>query len=320
MSQGIAEVNDINIWWEDFGDSSNPSVLLIMGANANAMQWPLELIKPLVEAGFHVVRFDNRDVGKSTWFNKEPFYSKVSKLLPKSISSKLINFAFKAFTDEEGNFLPVPEGANPKYVLNDMAKDAIALMDHLNIDKAHVVGASMGGMISQVICLDYSERVLTLTPIMSSPGIGDSELSGMTTGFIEGLKESFLFNSQGKYEDGIVSIYRELTGSRFPFNETKFREKLKPIMAHGFNPFSGHGEAVGASPNRKERLHEIKIPTLVIHGTEDAILPLDHGQALANGIPNAQMMVLEGVGHEIPEKMTNEVASRLIEHFKSINL
>ncbi|SVB71675.1 uncharacterized protein METZ01_LOCUS224529, partial [marine metagenome] len=187
-------------------------------------------------------------------------------------------------------------------------------------DKAHVVGASMGGMISQVICLDYSERVLTLTPIMSSPGIGDSELSGMTTGFIEGLKESFLFNFQGKYEDGIVSIYRELTGSRFPFNETKFREKLKPIMAHGFNPFSGHGEAVGASPNRKERLHEIKIPTLVIHGTEDAILPLDHGQALANGIPNAQMMVLEGVGHEIPEKMTNEVASRLIEHFKSINL
>ena len=86
MSQGIAEVNDISIWWEDFGDSSNPSVLLIMGANANCMQWPLEFIDPIVEQGFHVVRFDNRDVGKSTWFYKESVISKIAKLLPLSIS------------------------------------------------------------------------------------------------------------------------------------------------------------------------------------------------------------------------------------------
>ena len=89
MSQGIAEVNDISIWWEDFGDSSNPSVLLIMGANANCMQWPLEFIDPIVEQGFHVVRFDNRDVGKSTWFYKESVTSKIAKLLPLSISKYL---------------------------------------------------------------------------------------------------------------------------------------------------------------------------------------------------------------------------------------
>lgn len=319
MTNEIARVNNINIWWEDFGNPENPTVLLIMGANANCMQWPLEFIKPLVESGFHVVRFDNRDVGKSTWFGKEPFFSKIAKFLPKSISSKLINLAFKAITDEEGNFLPTPEGSNPKYVLNDMAEDAIALMDYLNIDKAHVVGASMGGMISQVISLDYPERVLTLTPIMSSPGIGDSELSGMTPGLVEGLKESFLFNLQGKYEDGIVSIYRELTGSRFPFNETKFREKLKPIMAHGHNPFSEHAGAVGASPNRTSRLHEIKVPTLVIHGTEDAILPFDHGQAIADGIQDSELMTLEGVGHEIPEELNDEICLRLVNHFNSIS-
>ena len=104
MSQGIAEVNDISIWWEDFGDPSNPSVLLIMGANANCMQWPVEFINPLVANGFHVIRFDNRDVGKSTWFYKEGFISKIARLLPLSISKNLINYVFNIVSDDEGNF------------------------------------------------------------------------------------------------------------------------------------------------------------------------------------------------------------------------
>ncbi|GIS75324.1 MAG: hypothetical protein CM1200mP12_10430 [Gammaproteobacteria bacterium] len=108
MSQGIAEVNDINIWWEDFGDSSNPTVLLIMGANANAMQWPLEFVNPLVEAGFHVIRFDNRDVGKSTWVTTEP----------------------TMIVSQDGI-----ANAEVSYNLEDMAADAIALLDHLGIDK-----------------------------------------------------------------------------------------------------------------------------------------------------------------------------------------
>ena len=94
MSQGIAEVNDISIWWEDFGDSSNPSILLIMGANANCMHWPPEFIEPLVDAGFHVIRYDNRDVGKTTWLNKEPLFSKVLKFLPLSIQIKFVDYIF----------------------------------------------------------------------------------------------------------------------------------------------------------------------------------------------------------------------------------
>ena len=317
MSEGIAEVNEINIWWEDFGDSSNPTVLLIMGANANCMQWPIEFINPLVEAGFHVVRFDNRDVGKSTWLYKEGFISKIAKLLPLSISKYLINFAFNVVTDDKGNFIASEQSSKAKYDLSDMAKDAVSLMDHLGIDKAHVVGASMGGMITQVIGLDHPERALSLTPIMSSPGMGDPELSTMTPALIEGMKESFMMNIQGNYEDGVVRIYKELTGSRFPFNEENFREKMKLVMEHGHNPHSGHGDAVGASPNRRSRLKEINLPTLVIHGTEDAILPLDHGQAIADGIQNSQMMIMEGVGHELPEELNGEVISRLVEHFKS---
>ena len=293
MSQGIAEVNKINIWWEDFGDSSDPSVLLIMGANANAMQWTLEFINPLVSAGFHVIRFDNRDVGKSTWLTTEP-----------------------SFKLEEGSMVT----GEVSYNLEDMAQDAVSLLEHLGIEKAHIVGASMGGMITQVIGLDHPHKALSLTPIMSTPGAGleDEILSPPTESLMQGMMKSMEHNMKGEYLDGLVCIYRELIGSRYPFDEEKFREGAKAIMDHGHNPFPGHGAAVSSSPHRKDRLKEINLPTLVIHGTEDAILPFDHGQALTDGIPNAQMMVLEGVGHEIPQQMTEEITSRMIEHFNSI--
>ena len=293
MPQGIAEVNDINIWWEDFGDSSNPTILLIMGANANAMQWTLDFINPLVKAGFHVVRFDNRDVGKSTWLTSEP----------------TMVFSDEGIANQEVS-----------YNLEDMAADAVALLDHLSIEKAHIVGASMGGMITQVIGLDHSERALSLTPIMSTPGAGleDDTLSPPTESLMKGIMKSMEHNMKGEYLEGLVCTYRELTGSRFPFDEKKFREKAKEGMDHGHNPFPGHGAAVSSSPHRKDRLKDINLPTLVIHGTEDAILPFDHGQALADGIPNAQIMTLEGVGHEIPDQMIDEITSRMIEHFNSI--
>ena len=291
MSEGIAEVNSINIWWEDFGNPSNPSVLLIMGANANALLWREDFINPIVESGFHVVRFDNRDVGKSTWVTTEP-----------------------TFNIDAGSVV----ASEVPYTLEDMASDAVGLMDHLNIQKAHIIGASMGGMITQVIGLDYPERVSSLTPIMSSPGIGleDSNLQGPTQEMMEAIIESMKLNMEGEYENALVVNYRVLSGSRFPFNEEKFRELAKDVISHGHNPFPGHGAAVGQSPHRGERLSEIDIPTLVIHGTEDAILPYDHGQALAEGIKNAELMTLEGVGHEIPEELTEEITQKIIGHIK----
>ena len=291
MSEGIAEVNNINIWWEDFGNPSNPSVLLIMGANANALLWREDFINPIVKSGFHVVRFDNRDVGKSTWVTTEP-----------------------TFNIDAGSVV----ASEVSYTLEDMASDAVGLMDHLNIQKAHIIGASMGGMITQVIGLDYPDRVSSLTPIMSSPGIGleDSNLQGPTQEMMEAIIESMKLNMEGEYEDALVVNYRVLSGSRFPFNEEKFRKQAKDVIAHGYNPFPGHGAAVGQSPHRGVRLSEIDIPTLVIHGTEDAILPYDHGQALAEGIKNAELMTLEGVGHEIPEELTEEITQKIIGHIK----
>jgi len=168
--------------------------------------------------------------------------------------------------------------------------------------------------------LDHSERALTLTPIMSSPGIGleDDTLQGPTNEMVDAIVESMSLNMKGEYEDALVVNYRVLSGSRFPFNEDKFRLKAREIIEHGHNPFCGHGAAVGQSAHRGSRLSEIKIPTLVIHGTEDAILPYDHGQALAEGISNAQLMTLKGVGHEIPDELAEEIAQKIISHLKQI--
>ena len=311
----IARINNIDIWWEDYGEKSNASVLLIMGANASALYWDRKFIDELVANDLHVVIFDNRDVGKSTWFNNEPFLVKLAKFLPYAVSKKLVSSAFKSMVDDDGKFA-MPDGNGAKYDLSDMAKDAICLMDHLGIDKAHIVGASMGGMITQIIGLDYPERALSLTPIMSSPGLGDTSLSGMAPSLVESMQEMFLLNIQSRYLDGVVALYRALAGSRFPFDEIKFRAQAEPIMAHGHNAYAGHGDAIGASPSRLNRLADINLPTLVIHGTEDPILPLDHGMALADNIPGATTFIMEGVGHEIPEALMPEIVSKMLALFQ----
>ena len=312
----ILQVNNIELWCEQFGDPSNETVLLIMGANANCKQWDQEFIDNLVSHNLHVVRFDNRDVGKSTWIGKEPTYMMFLKILPSFLLKKIVNSIFGLAVDNEGKF-KFNASASVKYNLLDMAKDAISLMEALCIEKAHIIGASMGGMITQIIALEYPEKVMSITPIMTSPGVQNESLSGPTEDLLEAIKKSFIFNLKGRSEDGVVEIYRQLTGSRFPFNEQEFREKLKPIIAHGNNPFSLHGAAVGASPDRTSRLNEIDVPTLVIHGTEDAILPLDHGIALADGIRDSKRMIMEGVGHEIPLELMSEIISAIIENIKS---
>ncbi|MDA9724543.1 alpha/beta fold hydrolase [Gammaproteobacteria bacterium] len=312
----ILQVNNIELWYEQFGDPSNETVLLIMGANANCKQWDQEFIDNLVSHNLHVVRFDNRDVGKSTWIGKEPTYMMFLKILPSFLLKKIVNSIFGLAVDNEGKF-KFNASASVKYNLFDMAKDAVSLMEALCIEKAHIIGASMGGMITQIIALEYPEKVMSITPIMTSPGIQNESLSGPTKDLLEAIKKSFIFNLKGRSEDGVVEIYRQLTGSRFAFNEQEFREKLKPIIAHGNNPFSLHGAAVGASPDRTSRLNEIDVPTLVIHGTEDAILPLDHGIALADGIRDSKRMIMEGVGHEIPLELMSEIISAIIENIKS---
>ena len=313
--ESVLQVNNVHIWYEEFGDINNETILLIMGANANCKQWPQEFIDGLTAKNFRVVRFDNRDVGKSSWFGKEPTYNKFLKILPEFFLEIIVNRIFGLAVDNKGKF-KFSESASVQYDLSDMAKDAVSLMDSLNIEKAHIVGASMGGMITQIIALDYPERVKSITPIMTTPGIQNESLSGPSQELLNAMQKSFVMNLKGRFEDGVVEIYKQLTGSRFPFDEQDFRNKLGPIVEHGNNPFALHGAAIGASPDRTSRLSEINVPTLVIHGTEDAILPLDHGIALADGIKNSARMIMDGVGHEIPEQLYSEIVNAIVENIK----
>ena len=307
-------LNGIDIWWQTHGDSKNPPVLLIMGLNSNSKVWSEDLIQNLVEEDFYVVVYDNRDIGKSTWVTDEPFLITFIKILPTFLIESFVESIFGFIFNEEGSF----NMANPapaEYNLEDMALDGLALLDHLKIEKAHVVGASMGGMIAQVIALNYPQRVRTLTAIMSTPGFDTQGLSGPHPKFIEAMKESMVLNLLEEEEEALIVIEKSLTGSRFRFNERDFRKEAKKRILQGINTSNAQISAVGASPNRFSRLQEITKPTLIIHGTEDPLIPIDHGLSLAKNIPKASKMIMEGVGHEIPEELVTDIVSRLKFHF-----
>jgi pimeloyl-ACP methyl ester carboxylesterase len=273
MAQGKVKANEIEIWWEDFGDRSNPTVLLIMGATAQAVVWTPEFYEPLVGAGYHVVRFDNRDIGLSTWID----YQKAP------------------------------------YNLNNMAADTVALMTKLAIQRAHVIGASMGGMIAQLVALDYPERVRSLTAIMSSPSFKDAELPGMTKE-VAAAVEALPTLAQTDLIGALIGLWRNLVGSRFGFNEEEFRARIAEWIARGQNPACAHALAVEKTPSWRERLKGLKTPTLVIHGDEDPILPLPHGEAIAQAVPGAKLYVIKGVGHELPPGIMPEIHQEILNH------
>ncbi len=254
MGAGIVTANGIELWYEDFGEATDPHVVLIMGANATALAWDASFYEPIVDAGYHVVRFDNRDEGLSQWF----------------------------------------DAAHP-YTLDDMAADTVGLMDELSIDRAHVIGASMGGMIGQVVALSSPERVLTLTSICSSPGVSDGRLPSPPQAIVEQMMVPFP-DTRAEQVEWHLGAYRALAGS-WPFAEARHRARFEADLARGFNPSPGHGMAVYASGSRLDTLGDLDLPVLVIHGDEDPLVPLEHGAATADAIAGARLLVLPGAGH-----------------------
>jgi len=308
-------LNGIDIWWQAHGDAKNPPVLLIMGLNSNSKVWSEDLIQNLVEEDFYVVVYDNRDIGKSTWVTEEPFLISFIKILPTFVIEAFVDSIFNFIFDDDGRFNM--EAAPAEYNLNDMALDGLSLLDHLNLKEAHVVGASMGGMIAQVMALNYPKRVSTLTAIMTTPGFDTQGLSGPNEVFKIAMKKSFVLNLLEREEEALFVIERALTGSRFPFNENSFNEKAKKRIDQGINTSNAQTAAVGASPNRFNRLKEIAMPTLIIHGTEDPLIPIDHGILLADNIAGAKKLILKGVGHEIPDELLSEIIPVMSAHFRS---
>ena len=286
--------NGIEIYYEAFGDPKNPSVLLIMGMDDQCTLWVPYYYEPIVEAGYHVVRFDNRDCGLSHWID-----------------------------DWDIN--------NP-YTLEDMAEDTLGVLDALNVGKAHLIGASMGGMISQRIAISNPDRILTLTSIASSgfpfdpdPAMQPVKISGEVMKIYDDLAVQYPDYQTCATEtiEYRMEALRALAGSRFPFDEKlHHRIQTKNILERkGFNPLAQthHLAAIIASGSRLDDLGQITVPTLVIHGTEDPLLAPAHAIKYASFIPGARLVWMEGVGHELPAGIMELVHREIFNLFSMSN-
>ena len=291
MSERYLDANNVRLAYDDFGNANDPAILLIMGMATQMTAWPLSFCRGLADRGFYVVRYDNRDVGLS------------EKMLTARIPSTL-DMMLKA---------GINRPLKVSYKLDDMATDALELMNALNLNQAHVVGVSMGGMIGQVLAAKHSSRVCSLTSIMSSSG--DPNLPRASKKVTRALLKRYL----GLVKPGLKSTiaFQRLIGSPgFPQSDDELNEKVRAAFQRSFYPpgFARHMAAIMASGSRVELLKAIKAPSLVIHGRDDVLVPLACGVDTARRIPNAALKIIDGMGHNLPESLVPILTDLVADH------
>ena len=291
MSERYLDANGVRLAYDDFGNANDPAILLIMGMATQMTAWPLSFCRGLADRGFYVVRYDNRDVGLS------------EKMLTARIPSTL-DMMLKA---------GINRPLKVSYKLDDMATDALELMNALNLNQAHVVGVSMGGMIGQVLAAKHSSRVCSLTSIMSSSG--DPNLPRASKKVTRALLKRYL----GLVKPGLKSTiaFQRLIGSPgFPQSDDELNEKVRAAFQRSFYPpgFARHMAAIMASGSRVELLKAIKAPSLVIHGRDDVLVPLACGVDTARRIPNAALKIIDGMGHNLPESLVPILTDLVADH------
>jgi pimeloyl-ACP methyl ester carboxylesterase len=291
MSERYLDANGVRLAYDDFGNANDPAILLIMGMATQMTAWPLSFCRGLADRGFYVVRYDNRDVGLS------------EKMLTARIPSTL-DMMLKA---------GINRPLKVSYKLDDMATDALELMNALNLNQAHVVGVSMGGMIGQVLAAKHSSRICSLTSIMSSSG--DPNLPRASKKVTRALLKRYL----GLVKPGLKSTiaFQRLIGSPgFPQSDDELNEKVRAAFQRSFYPpgFARHMAAIMASGSRVELLKAIKTPSLVIHGRDDVLVPLACGVDTARQIPNAALKIIDGMGHNLPESLVPILTDLVADH------
>ena len=271
-----APSNGLEIAYDTFGDPTHPTILLVMGLGAQRILWDDGICALLVARGHHVVRFDNRDIGESTW-----------------IDTPGLDVGAVVMSVLGGDASDVP------YLLSDMAADAIGLLDHLGIDGAHVVGASMGGMIAQTMAIEHPTRVRTLTSIMSTTGeAGVGEPSPELATVLLAPRPT---DRAGAIEAGI-GVMRAI-GCAEHFDEERARALAELSYDHGDNPL-GVGRqllAILASGSRAEGLSQLDLPALVIHGRQDHLVGFSGGQRTAELIAGADFIAIDDMAHDMPQ-------------------
>jgi pimeloyl-ACP methyl ester carboxylesterase len=286
----------LQLWTESFGDANRPTVLLIMGAMNQGILWPDEFCAEIAEDGYHVIRYDHRDTGQSS----------------------------------SVDFREHP------YNLDDLARDALMILDGYDVSRAHVVGLSMGGFLAQLLALDYPDRVLTLTLMMTSPDqrvyfaatMGQDtsryDLPPPSREFLEHLA-SARRNPPKTADEAIrnaVDGWRICNGNGILFDVESMYRLQQRLWARARTPLAAinHVLATVGSPGRTERLGRITVPTLVIHGQHDPCLPVEHGIALAKAIPGAKLVVIPEMGHLLPASLSRPLARMVLEHIHRVSV
>ncbi len=287
----IVKANGIEIVYDTFGDSLAPPLLLITGLSSQMVIWDEEFCTWLAAKGYFVIRFDNRDIGLSTKFD--------------AAGVPNIHALIDALAKGEAPDVP--------YTLRDMADDTVGLIDALGIDSAHVAGVSMGGMIGQMMAIHYPERVRTLTSIMSTTG--DPGLPPPNEEAIPVLFTPLPVDRQG-FIKRFVSDWRVLSGPEFPIDDAYTLKWAEQSYNRGINPagIARQYAAIIASGSRKEALKSITVPTLVIHGDADPLVPVKCGIDTANTIPGARLLIIKGMGHALPPALWAQVIDAITNH------
>ncbi|MEM9056082.1 MAG: alpha/beta fold hydrolase [Pseudomonadota bacterium] len=283
----------LELAYEEFGDRDAPALVLIMGLGTQMIAWPEALCEALAAAGLRVIRFDNRDVGLSTRFDGVPAPGPVKLQFMKLLRRRV----------------EVP------YTLDDMAADAVGLLDALGIESAHVAGASMGGMIAQLVALKHPARVRSLCSIMSTTG--NASLPGPA---FRVTRHMFLSRppagDRERYVQHAVKTLRLIDGPGFPTTEAESRAMVERHLARAHYPegFRRHLAAILVAADRSEALTALATPTLVVHGTHDPLIPAEAGRHTAEQVPGARLELIEGMGHIMPDSLCPTLASLMAGH------
>lgn len=268
-----AAVNGIEIEYETFGPDDAPAVLLINGLGSQMTRWPILFCEKLVARGYRAIRFDNRDVGLSTWFQ-----------------------------------------SGDRYTLSDMAADAAGLLDHLNIETAHVAGVSMGGMIAQTVAIEHPQRVRSLTSIMSATGApGTMDATPEAAAVLTQVAPDPKLDEEAFVAHGMKNA-RTIGSPGYPWTEDALRNRVLSEMRRAFNPKGVQRQrgAIGASGDRTEKLARLNVPTVVLHGEADPLIPMAGGEATAKAIPGADLRIIPGMGHDLPEPLYDTIIDAIV--------
>jgi pimeloyl-ACP methyl ester carboxylesterase len=287
VAEELCTVGDLELCYERFGDPHHPALLLVMGLATQMLGWHEDFCAALAGRGFHVVRFDNRDIGRST---------RLAHLPPPTLKQLLRR-----------------DRAAAGYTLEDMADDAAGLLDRLEIDRAHVAGASMGGMIAQTLAIRHPERVLSLASIMANTG---GRWKGQPALRIYPLFLRRAPRGRDGYVEHTVRLFRAIGSPGFDRDEEELREVAGRGYDRGVDAAGSARQlaAIVAASDRTAALAELSAPTVVIHGTADPMINPSGGRATARAIPGAELVSVEGMGHDLPRGAWPQILDAIAEN------